>query len=233
MTDLKQRMSGQITQWQTAQDDRAIFLQCYAMMTANMLEAVRDEQFIDNVWVTRLIHDFAEYYFVALTQYDAQEIPPVWHDAFERACSRRAHVLQNLLLGVNAHICYDLIFAMVDMLEDEWQDLSAEQRDARYRDYCHVNEIIAQTLDAVQDEVVETRSTIMAVVDDAFGRLDEWAIHQLIKRWREQVWGQALVYLSASPTDRPALQRAYAEKANQRARVICGQDSVRGLIDLL
>jgi hypothetical protein len=60
-----------------------------------------------------------------------------------------------LLLGVNAHINYDLVLTLVDLLEPEWKQLSAEQCQQRHSDYCHVNEIISLTIDIVQDDVLE------------------------------------------------------------------------------
>lgn len=232
MVDLMHQMQAQIQSWKDTEDHRAIFLTCYAMMTQNMLQAATDGEFEDDQWVLSLTHTFAQYYFEALAEYENQGTPPVWTTTFETAQQRRAHVLQNLLLGVNAHICYDLIFALADSIQDEWADLSEDKRSIRYRDYCHVNEIIGATLDAVQDEVVGIYSTHMIVIDQAFGRMDEWMIHTMITRWREQVWGQSVAYTIASAADRPTLRRLYAEKAEQRCRAIRGQRGLIGIIDL-
>jgi len=61
-------------------------------------------------------------------------------------------VLQNLLLGVNAHVNYDLTFAVVDLLAPEWAGLSEAERRARYEDFCQVNRIIAETVDEVHEK---------------------------------------------------------------------------------
>lgn len=232
MSDLIERMHTQIQAWEQATDDRAIFLACYAMMTENMLHTVANDGFEDGPWVLGLTHCFADYYFDALARYEAQQQPPVWTFTFETACHQQAHVLQNLLLGVNAHICYDLIFALADSIRAEWVDLPVAARESRYRDYCHVNEVIGLTLDAVQDTVVEPRHRAMAVVDYAFLRLDEWMIHTLIRRWREQVWGQSITYVTTPPAEQPALQQVYTAQAEQRAQAIQGQRGLRGIVDL-
>lgn len=232
MVDLITRMQSQVEAWEATGDDRAIFLTCYAMMTENMLRTIGDHGFTDGVWVQLLTHRFADYYFDALACYENQGKPPVWTFTFETACADQTHVLQNLLLGVNAHICYDLIFAVADSIPDPWADLPADLRSQRYTDYCHVNHVIGQTLDAVQDQVVEKYDRRMEVVDASFGRLDEWMIHTLITRWREQVWEQALAYMQAAPSAKPALKQAYTEQAERRSRAIQGPRGILGILDL-
>lgn len=232
MCDLMAKMQAQIHVWEQADDDRVIFLKCYSMMTGNMLQTVSDNGFHDGVWVTELTHRFADYYFDALQGFENNGRPPVWTTTFETAQHKNVNVMQNLLLGINAHICYDLIFALVDSIHDEWKGLSEENRKHRYQDYCTVNDVIGMTVDAVQDEVVEAYSRFMIAVDYAFGRLDEWMIHTLIKRWRDQVWDQSMAYMSASPDERPALKQQYTEQAEQRSRAIQGQRGIRGILDL-
>ena len=232
MADLIQKMQTQIEAWEATGDDRAIFLTCYTMMTRNMLRTIAANGFKDCAWVRLLTHRFAQYYFDALASYECAGMPPVWTFTFETACSKKAHVLQNLLLGVNAHICYDLIFAVADSINEPWAEIPEERRTRCYRDYCHVNDVIGQTLDAVQDQVVEKHDRNMNLVDVAFGRLDEWMIHALIKRWREQVWGQSVAYMQAMPDAKSALKQSYTAQAEQRARSIQGERGIVGIVDL-
>jgi hypothetical protein len=225
-------MQSQMQAFEEAGDDRAIFLTCYAMMTENMLRRADACGFEDCEWVLGLTHRFADYYFDALACYNSQLSPPVWHATFDHACRRKAPVLQNLLLGINAHICYDLIFALYDTIHAEWEVLSAEERARRHRDYCRVNEVIGATLDAVQDTVVEPRSRALAIVDVTMLRLDEWAMRTLLVRWREQVWGDAIAYLSAAEEERPALREAYTRQAEARAHALQGRSGLRGMLEI-
>ncbi len=68
-----QQMNEYVQQWEAARDRRSIFLGCYAMMTGNMLDALEAGRFADDVWVAHLLEHFAEYYFNALTQYEARQ----------------------------------------------------------------------------------------------------------------------------------------------------------------
>jgi hypothetical protein len=79
----------------------------------------------------------------------------VWQRAFDAAQVNDTHTLQNLILWVNAHINYDLVFALSDLLFPEWLGISVEQIRSRSRYHCHVNQIIFATIGRVQDQVIE------------------------------------------------------------------------------
>ena len=192
-------MTALIQQWEQARDGRRIFLSCYCLMTQRMLGALAAHRFQDALWVDGLLHHFADYYFDALAAYEQQETSPpvIWQHAHEVACHKQAHVLQHLLLGINAHINYDLILALADMLQPEWQALSAERRRLRYDDHCRVNAIIADTVDEVQDAVVERYAPALDLVDKICGPLDEWLASRMIARWRDSVWEQAVQMVEA------------------------------------
>ena len=120
------RMEALAQQWQQRSDQRCFFLRCYALMTGNTLRAIEQGQFHDPRWVSQLLHHFADYYFLALDAYEcnATETPAVWRMAHDAALAPDTQVLQDLLLGINAHINYDLVLTLVDMLEPEWAELS-------------------------------------------------------------------------------------------------------------
>ncbi len=193
------RMHRQAFDWEQCGDRRSIFLACYSMMTENMLRALESGRFHDRVWAERLLHVFADYYFVALQAYekDPASAPAVWRHAHEASCSQKLHVLQHLFLGINAHINYDLVLTVVDMLRPEWDQLDPAQRQRRYEDHCLVNLVIAETIDVVQDQVVERYDPVMGLFDRLLGRVDEWMLSRLITRWRQGVWDMAMRLLAA------------------------------------
>ncbi len=199
------RMTAQIVRWEACADQRAVFLACYCLMTRNTLGAVTDGEFADPVWVGRLLDCFADYYFVALDAYerDPAAAPKVWQIAYHAARDPDATALQRLLLGVSAHINYDLVLTLVDLLDAEWSGLSPARRAARYADFRHVNAIIGRTIDAVQDQVLEPAMPIMALFDQLLGPVDELLVSRLITGWRENVWRHAVALLDAADaTDR-------------------------------
>ena len=218
-----EQMEHTIRRWESDADRRSTFLKCYLLMTRNMLTGLEKGEFRDPVWVERLLTRFAEYYFQALTEYRSrdQQAPSVWRRAHDIAVGGEAQVLQDLLLGVNAHINYDLVLALVDVLEPERERLTEEKLNERYADHCRVNVIIARTIDSVQDQVIEVLEPEMDVLDKLLGRLDEWMISSLITRWRDEVWGHALEMLwLETPSERERKRREVEALTLDRANGI-------------
>lgn len=218
--DVTARMQDLVTAWQTAADRRFIFLNCYLVMTRNMQNALAVKEFEDSDWVGALLDCFAGYYFDALDLHDRGQAPAIWQMTFA-AAQPETHVLQNLLLGINAHINYDLVLALGDVLAPEWASLDASRQLARYKDPCHVNEIIGRSIDIVQDEVVEPLEQMLDLVDRLFGSLDERAASRLISRWREDVWRSTQrLLLAPSAADREQVRQDVEAAALRRARFV-------------
>jgi hypothetical protein len=220
---LLDEMQNLIDQWQLKSDQRAIFLACYHLMTGNMLLAVERGEFNDAHWTRQFVYRFAEYYFEALHAYNqqAETTPPVWRVAHDTCRKPDIWALQKLLLGINAHINYDLVLTVEELVRPEWKSLTRQQRASRLADYLHVNDIIAATIDEVQDDVLEPGMPAMRLIDVAFGPADEWVLSRLLHRWRGRVWSQAIGLLSAGDYQtRQHLIRQVERKALRRARAI-------------
>ena len=138
------------------------------------------------------------------------------------------------MLGINAHINYDLVFALVDMLHQEWPHLSRQQREQRYADHCHVNHVIGESIDAVQANVIEPLDPELRVADEMLGPVDEWLTSHLIARWREEVWEQAVALLETpEQSARQQLRRQVETATLKRADVILLKDNLLALGRLL
>lgn len=221
--DVVSRMDMQIANWDELSDRRGDFLRCYRLMTGNMLVAIEAGDFHDGPWVRRLLDHFAQYYFVALQEYDgnSSETPIVWSITHEAAVHPDIQVLQNLLLGINAHINYDLVLTLYDILSPEWQNLTTEDRRKRYEDHKQVNRVIGRTVDKVQDSILEPKMPVMNLIDKMLGPVDEWAVSLLIRTWREQVWHNTERMLdSDEEVNREAIRRQVEKLTVERARQI-------------
>ena len=213
-TDVMEQMGMLVAQWQADGDDRALFLDCYRMMTGNVMSAIQAQEFNDSPWVRRLLSNFADYYFEALQDYQLypDSAPQAWQLAHNAAADPHVTALQKLLLGVNAHINYDLVLTLVDLLAPEWGQHSPAQRQSRYADHCQINQIIGQTIDAVQDQVLEPAMPLMALVDRLLGPVDEFLISSLISQWRELVWINASGLLEMGDADQRTARIAEIEQ---------------------
>ncbi|WP_154855998.1 DUF5995 family protein [Cyclobacterium xiamenense] len=207
------RMNERVNGWRGVGDQRHVFLGCYTLMSQAMHEAIEEGQFTNAPWVSRLLLRFSEYYFEALSRYDQDpdRSPLVWRQVHDACLNPEINVTQHLLLGVNAHINYDLPLALHDCLAENWLQLPEKEKESLRTDHELVNEIIARTIDTVQDSIVNPSSWTMEALDVFMGRLDEWLLSKLISSWRNDVW-EVNLHLLASATEE---QRAYIRKEQE------------------
>jgi Family of unknown function (DUF5995) len=206
--------------WAATGDGRCAFLECYSMMTASMRSALATGEFLDPPWVDQLLEHFAVRYFDAVDAFERDGSGPrPWVVAFTAASDPDRPVLQQLLLGINAHINHDLVLVLVDLLDGVWIDGGVELQSRRRQDFEEVNRVIARTVDQVQDGVVERRSAAMRVLDVVLGPVDEWTAGRLLNRWRARVWTDACSILSNPDPGTRAAQVAEVERrATRRAQ---------------
>jgi hypothetical protein len=212
--------------WVVTGDRRALFADCYRLMTQRMLEGLAAGGFHDPVWVARLLDRFADYYFEAVDAVEAHEVadpldtcPAVWRVAFDACADPCCHPLQALLLGINAHINHDLALAVVDVLDD-WPGLDEAARDARRADHTRVNDTIRATTDEVQREVVAAWAPSTAALDEWFGGIDEWVFAEVVEVFRDQVWDDAMRLLAVPVELRAEAADEIAGRAARTAAVI-------------
>ncbi len=219
----EERLAALATRWSADHDLRAVFADCYRVMTVRMSEGVASGSFEDGRWVARLRDRFAEYYFDALAGYDgaagARACPLTWTVALDACARPGCHPMEALLLGINAHINHDLALALVDVLDD-WDHLDEERRAGRRRDHDRVNAIIRSTTDEVQRDVVAGWSPAAARLDALLGRVDEWAFGELVERWRTQVWEDAMRLVALPAPERPAEAARIDGRSRRIARII-------------
>src|SRR5262245_60183780 len=92
-----------------AGDWRAVFAQTYLGATHKIKIALQAGRFENPDWMVQLACTFAQYYFDAIDRWEATGRSPLaWQASFEYAHRRRTLVLQDVLLGMNAHINNDL-----------------------------------------------------------------------------------------------------------------------------
>lgn len=221
------RMRTLVQQWEQTADDKALFLRCYMMMTSNMLDAISRKEFRDSPWVEKLLHRFADYYFAALQAYELDPVsaPGVWQLAHHAAADAEMTAMQKMLVGVNAHINYDLVLTLVDLLRPEWSALSESRQSDRAADHHRVNDVIGRTIDAVQDQILEPAMPVMRIIDTLLGPVDELFLSRLIAHWRENVWAHSLRLLEEEDPARHArLIVDIDQEALKIGGFICGRD---------
>src|SRR5918993_4113939 len=107
-------------------DRRCIFLTLYGVVSSEMRDRVARNAFLDSRWVHRYAVAFANLYREALEAYDAgriDDVPKAWRLCFDAARAGSGLVLQDMLLGVNAHVNNDLALALQRVSIDPERDL--------------------------------------------------------------------------------------------------------------
>lgn len=151
-----------------ADDRRSVFLTIYVEMTKAVIQEIETEAFHDPAWARKYLIEFANWYREALLNFEQgnmQDIPQPWQLAFSASMSGHTLVIQDLLLGVNAHINYDLAYTLTEIDIDP-------NRSKKLRDHNQINRILASLIDTAQSIISERYSTAgLAEVDVSRGAL--------------------------------------------------------------
>ena len=196
---------------QRARDWRAVFARSYLRTTQQVQTAARRAGAFENpAWMTRLDCDFAGRYFMAADCWDARgACPAPWALAFRAAAEKRTLVLQDLLLGMNAHINYDLPYALDATIPP---GLDSAALAPYYRDHARMNALLARTVRVVQ-EAASAYDPAIALANAGLGRGGQEGVAQLISLWRERSWAHFLLLRQAG--DRAAVDGLIAQTAGE------------------
>ena len=216
-------------------DSRSVFLRAYHIITGNVSNAINQQQdfdnpiFFDPEWIRLLSGKFATLYFASL------EIPSTrgtreraWRIAHGMATNKRSSVVQDLLLGINAHINYDLPVALCQNLKEHGDDKGASflQLTKRKFDHDQVNNILIRSFDEISTAIPREFGGLMGVADLLLGNIDETLTRHGLKYYRERVWWDGLSLLSAESEDerRLVMNRLDWESA-KIAEIVAGENS--------
>jgi len=196
VSDVDDRLARAESYLRDRGDRRAVFLTVYSRMTATVRTAIDDGAFLDPEWAASYLVAFAERYRRALVAFERrafESLPRPWLIAFAAAARGETLVAQDALLGINAHITYNL----TDTLEDVGID---PDRDAKREDHDRINAILARLVQAVQDALVETYDAVgIDGIDRLLDPLDDRLALFGLKGSREFAWRNAVLLADLPP----------------------------------
>lgn len=157
--------------------------------------------FEDNARLLELDVLFANRYLRAMDRY-RHGLPTcaAWGVAFEAAHNPRLRLVQHLLLGMNAHISFDLGQSVVDLAPDGLTP-------TLHRDFDRLNDILAGLINRVQDEIAQV-SPLLGLLDRLALGLDEAVVSYSIEAARDAAWDFAEQLAAQPSTARPPLVTA-------------------------
>jgi hypothetical protein len=157
------------------------FAALYRKVTIKVKEGVATGRFQDGPRMERLDVTFANRYLEAMEQYRRGERPTMcWLVAFEAAKRWRPLVIQQLLLGMNAHINFDLGVAAATVCP------GAELAPLKH-DFDEINVILAGLVNQVMDGINEV-SPWIKFLDFISKRVDDVIINFSMERARSAAW---------------------------------------------
>src|SRR5690242_5193617 len=170
------------------QEHRRKFLGTYQRTTIAVGKAVRDGVFEDGPWVEDWDVAFANLYLDALdADLGGGRVPRPWRLAFEAPPGLKP--LQHVLLGINAHINYDLPQALLAVISDaDFADPLVVAR--RGRDHERIDGVLSGRVAAEDDELgtVSARS----LLDRALQPLNRLSSKRFLREARPKVWHNAV-----------------------------------------
>ena len=176
------------------------FTAVYLRITEAVKEGINKGAFKDAGWVEHLDVEFANRYFAALGRYESGAQPNgdpqrSWTAAFAATFLWRPIVLQHVLLGINAHINFDLGIATAQVAGADLQ--------AHHEDFVQVNEFAASEVAQLQSRLARV-SPLLGTFDLVNGsKEDRTLVNFGIDRARDQAWevAELLTYLPQDHRD--------------------------------
>jgi len=200
-----------------ADDPRRYFLATYRRSTMAIGAEVAAARFLDPPWVERWDVVFADLYLGPLADdLDGRPVPGPWGVAFSFARTQpQQPPLRHLLLGMNAHINFDLPQALLAVIDDgEFRDEALVAR--RLDDNERVDAILVSRVSA-EDAVLAERGRTLT--DRLLQPANRAATRRFVSESRRKVWANARV-LSAARVRGPV---AYAQTLAALERLCTGK----------
>ena len=182
------------------------FLGTYQRTTLAVGKAVDDGFFEDADWVERWDVAFAELYLEALDAHLAgRDCSRPWRLAFEAPADLPA--LRHVLLGINAHVNYDLPQALLAVISDaDFADPSLMER--RRRDHERIDAVLAGRVAA---EDVELGMQGRSLTDRLLQPLNRLSSKRFLRESRTKVWHNTVELQAARAADPAAYDARLAE----------------------
>lgn len=188
--DVAERLDRTESRLRDRDDRRSVFLTVYVRMTEAVAAAIEAGAFDDPDWVASYLVAFAEHYrraFLAFERREFDALPRAWIVAFGAAARGDTLVAQDALLGINAHISYDLTYTLRDVGIDP-------DRGHKREDHDRINDVLARLVSVVQEALVEVYAAAgVAGVDALFDPLDDRVALLGLTGSREFAWRNAVL----------------------------------------
>jgi hypothetical protein len=196
-------------------DPKRYFLGTYLRTTHAVSDELASGAFLDPAWVERWDVFFADLYLNALKAWNTNETPAEpWRVAF--AADTDLPVLRHVLLGMNAHVNYDLPLSLLGVIDDaEFADPEVVAK--RNRDHMHIDRVLLGRVGA-EDEAITAAHGGKSAYERLKAPLERRATGHFLREARAKVWANTRLMAAARARgDAAALERLRDELARRSA----------------
>ncbi|GGK84515.1 DUF5995 family protein [Mangrovihabitans endophyticus] len=163
------------------------FNRVYLRSTTSLLDELYEGRFADPAFLSRLDVEFAARYFDALRQWTGgSRCPRVWTVLLDRTTGARHDRVPCAAAGMNAHLNFDLPFALVTTFDHLGSD-PVDDSD-QHHDYLRINEIFAAASPELASGCLDRWRLL---IDTMNGELDEWWQGETVTYSRNVSWRSA------------------------------------------
>ncbi len=184
------------------------FLETYLRTTSAVADAISEGAFEDPTWVEAWDVAFAGLYLAALDAVLAggTAVPRPWRLASDAPASLPA--LRRVLLGINAHVNYDLPQALLAVITDE-EFADPALLESRRRDHERIDAVLSGRV-AAEDRQLSAVSR-RSLLDRALRPLNRLGSRRLLREARHKVWHNTVELQRARVADPAAYASRLAE----------------------
>lgn len=178
------RLQARIDELPARMSHRRTFISTYQRTTIAVGKAAKDAYFEDPAWVEMWDVVFADLFLVAHDrdiEGRVSQVPRPWRLAFGAPAEMPA--LRQLLLGINAHVNYDLPQALLAVISDD-EFLDPVLVDRRRRDHERIDAILASRVSAEDQALGDARS----LLDRVLTPLNRLSSKRFLREARQKVW---------------------------------------------
>lgn len=219
--DLIARMQEMQVHLDAGGDGRRHWHGVYRRGTVAVSDEIRRGGFLDSQWLERWDLAFADIYLAAMEGWDRGEpVSGPWQEAFEATRDPAIPPLRHVLLGLNAHVNFDLPQALLAVIsDDEFDDPDLMRR--RYADHKHVDDVLVVRV-ATEDRQIAAaeRPGDRRLADRLLTPLNRAGSKKFLKEARAKVYDNARLLSQARRQGDTALAGRLAQLETLcRARV--------------
>jgi Family of unknown function (DUF5995) len=191
-------------------DRRGVFVTAYLVITRIIQQWIDRGEFLENDMVAGYAVAFANAYRQALADYQAGErraVPTAWRQAFDASGTNSVSIIQDLLLGINAHINHDLPHAVLDGGFNVHCDRC-------YRDHTRINDALRAATPLVRARIAARYQRGLFITNWLWGRRIDHLVANSFERARENSWTLAKALdLAHCPAETARVRRMIDDRA--------------------